>query len=255
MTPVSSGRRSEPTTAVTLLSVVGCSGHPIMKMTLKGLVPDRYRASVSDGGARIKLAGHLAFTGRNLARFEQHDIRAVLVVRDPRDNLVNLVNRSRFDYCPEKFERPHTHRDAVEYHRLIKADAGRPRNRGFVDHYVDGIGAARTLRSIFEVARWHGHPRVHTVRLEDLVGLGGAGHAAQRSTLAALAGFLGIEISPEAAEQIIATADRWIEQKSERRSERHLPWREVFSAKDRAAFKCHFGDVLIRLGYESDDRW
>jgi hypothetical protein len=245
---------ASPSNAVTCVSVVGCSGHPIMKRALKHLVPDRYLSSVREDGERVKLAGHLAFTGRNLALFQEHDLRSVLVVRDPRDNFVNLVNRSRYGYCPEKFDRPRTHPDAVEFHRLLMAHA-EPGRTGVVDHYVEGIGALATLRRIFEVARWHGHPRIHTVRFEDFIDLRGEGHAAQRPTIARLAEFLGVEGTDEDIDRIATTNNQWIRWKVDRQPEYVVGWQEVFTDEDRAAFKRHFGDVLLRLGYEADDDW
>ena len=155
------------TSPVTPLSVVGCSGHPVLKRVLKRLAGPAYVASVRDEhGRRHKLAGHLRYCAENLALFEAHDVRAVLIYRDPRDNLKHLVDRSIHGYCPDKFERPGTHADAVRYHQLVKAAQGTRGGESYVEFYVETIGAEQVLRDIFQVTMWKDHPRVHPVAFE-----------------------------------------------------------------------------------------
>jgi hypothetical protein len=242
--------------AVTALSVVGCSGHPMLKHTLKALAKTRYTASVRDDErVRTKLAGHLAYTAENAELFEQHDIRAGLVYRDPRANLLQLVRRSVERYCAGKFEQPGTHPTALDYHRLVTAFDGQRGDRPFVEFYVDGIGARQTLVDIFQVAEWRHCPRVHAVRFEDLVDLHGDDPEGQRRTIEGLARFVGATVTEADVDDLVATCGAWLGRKQSRKDTFMVGWEEVFTDEDKAAFKRAFGSVVVDLGYEQDDDW
>jgi hypothetical protein len=245
-----------PEPRVTCLSVVGCSGHPPLKKVLKHLAKDRYAASIHhpDGG-RVKLAGHLAPSPENQALFDAEQIRAVVVYRDPRDNLLQLVRRSILDYTAEKFVAPNTHPTAVAYHRLVKQHVGRWTDQPVVEFFVDDIGALDLLRTIFQVSEWHRHPRVQGVRYEDLVDLWRTDTDAPRRAITTIAEFLGASITDAELDALVAHNDRWLVKKVENKPNYLEPWQDVFTDHDKATFKRHFGDVLVDLGYEADDTW
>jgi hypothetical protein len=241
--------------SVTCLSVVGCSGHPMLVHTMKTLNRKRYVTAVrAEDGTRIKLAGHRAYTPENEALFEQHHVGAALIYRDPRDNLLQLIRRSLLDYPGDKFSRPRTHPTALAYNDLVKRSEGRRGDRPLVEFYVDGIGAREVLDRIFQVTEWRHSPRVLPVRFEDLVDLyGDAGK--QRETIRAIADFVGASPSELLVEELASDCDAWLRKKAYKKKDYLKGWQEVFTDEDRAAFKAAFGRLLVDLGYEQDDDW
>jgi hypothetical protein len=224
--------------------------------TLKALAPKRYVASVREGnGDRIKLAGHLPYTPEHEALFERHDVRAALVYRDPRDNLIHLVRRSLGDFPGDKFTRPRTHPTAVTYNQLVKASDGHRGDQSFVEFYVDGIGGRETLDTIFQVTEWRHSPRVLPVRFEDLVNLHGEAPERQRQTIVAIADFVGARPTEAEVHELTVACDAWLGKKVTKKVDFLTGWRDVFTDEDRAAFKARYGQLLIDLGYEQDDDW
>ncbi|MCK5879222.1 MAG: sulfotransferase domain-containing protein [Holophagae bacterium] len=241
------GKRSQ----VTCLSVVGCSGHPVLKMVLKEMVAKDYIASVRDEkGMRIKLAGHLQYCDENVRLFEKHNVKAVLVYRDLRDNLIQLVYRSIYNYCSKKFERPGTHPHAVQFHQLIKRFEGERGDQSFVEFYVKTIGAESLLQDIFQVAEWKNHPRVHSVKFEELTNLWGDNRGAQLRTIEGIAGFLGVSLSESEVGEFADRCSQRINKKKQKK-DYMVGWEELFSDEDKVMFKEHFGRQLIDLGYEN----
>ena len=245
-----------PGPKVTCLSVVGCSGHPPLKHVLKHLSGKRYAASIHDPDrGRVKLAGHLDPSAENQELFERDQIRAVVIYRDPRDNLLQLVRRSFLDYTAEKFVAPNTHPTAIAYHRLVKEHQDAWTGRRVVEYFVDGIGGLDVLSTIFRVTEWHRHPRVQGVRFEDLVDLWGTDPEAPRRTITSIAEFLGVTVTDTEIDGLVAHNAIWLEKKVENKPHYLQPWQEVFTDADKAAFKHHFGPLLIDLGYEADNDW
>jgi hypothetical protein len=241
---------------VAALSVAGGSGNQILKRTLKELAGDRYARWVADDrGERIRLTGHRPRTPELEAVFEAHDVLAVLVLRDPRDNLVNLINRSRNGWCGDKFQRPGGNVDASTYDSLVRVGGDPPLGRSFVDWYVDGIGARPTLDRIFQVAEWRTSPRVHTIRLEDLLDLHGEDADAPRRTIDGMAAFLGVTVSERKVDRLVATGRTWVRQRATEDPGLLTRWDELFTEADREAFERHFGPLLVDLGYERDGDW
>jgi hypothetical protein len=247
-------RLAEP--KVTCLSVVGCSGHPPLKRVLKHLAGSRYIASVpDDDGNRIKLAGHLAPTPENQELFERHQVRAVVIFRDPRDNLTQLVRRTVLGYCPDKFLRPGTHPDAVAYNALVAASEGKRGDAPFVDFYVEGIGGREVLDRIFRVSQWKNHPRVQAVRFEDLIDVWGERPDVPRQTIVGIAEFLGASVTDEELDALEAAGERFLDKRRSGKAGFLQRWQDAFTDEDKASFKRYYGDLLIDLGYETDLDW
>jgi hypothetical protein len=228
----------------------------MLKKTLKVLAGDDYVASVRDeAGDRIKLAGHLPYTPAHEELFEQHDVRAAVIYRDPRDNFLQLVRRTLQGYCDEKFTRPNTHPTAVRYHQLVKRSEGQRGDAPFVEFYVDGIGGRETLDTIFQVTEWRHSPRVLSVRFEELVDLYGDAPDVQRRTIHGIADFVGASPTDAQIERLAAKGRDWLRKKVAKKDGYLTSWRDVFTDQDREAFKARFGHLVVDLGYEQDDDW
>jgi hypothetical protein len=225
-------------------------------LVLKHFARERYASSVNDPErGRVKLAGHLAPSAENQELFDRHQIRAVVVYRDPRDNLLQLARRSVLDYTPVKFRAPRTHPNAIAYHELVKAHQGEWADQPTVEFFVETIGAVTLLHTIFQVTQWHHHPRVHGVRLEDLVDFWGTDADAPRRTITSIAEFLGASVTEAELDALQAANAEWLATKSVDRPHYAQPWQDVFTDHDRATFKRHFQPLLVDLGYETDDDW
>ncbi len=240
---------------VTCLSVIGCSGHPVLKMVLKKIADKGYIDSVRDEhNVRVKLSGHLCHNAENIQLFEKHHIKAVLIYKDPRDNLKHLVYRSLYDYCPKKFTRPNTHPNAVKFHELVKCSEGKRGAHPFVEFYVDTMGAKPLLYDIFQVASWKDHPWVHAVKFEALTDFREEDQGVQFSAVEGIADFLGISLPKTEIKAIAGSCFRKI-RKKKKKDEYMVGWEELFSEEDKALFKKYFGKLLIDLGYEKDNNW
>ena len=245
-----------PHPTVTCLSVVGCSGHPPLKHVLKHLAKDRYSASIVDPElGKVKLAGHLDPSARNQELFERHQVRAAVIYRDPRDNLLQLVRRSVLDYTAEKFVAPNTHPTAIAYHGLVKAHQDAWVDQPVVEYFVETIGAVDLLHTIFRVTQWHRHPRVQAIRFEDLIDLWGTAGDAPRRAITTIAEFLGASVTDDELDALIEHNATWLEKKVVNKPHYLEPWQDVFTEHDKATFKRHFGPLLIELGYEADEDW
>lgn len=129
----------------------------------------------------------------------------------------------------------------------------------FIRLDVDGRSLAR--RWADHVRAWTAHDRVHLVRFEDVI------HQT-RDVLERLADEIGAR--PELAEPLLpprraTRVQNWFARLTGRAASTNvvgrrtglapLRWREAFSREDRRFFHREAGDILIELGYESDDGW
>lgn len=240
---------------VTCLSVVGCSGHPVLKMALKEIVAKDYIGSVKDEhGVRTKLAGHLRYCDKNVQLFKKHNVRAVLVYRDPRDTLIQLVFRSLYNYCPKKFSQPGTHPNAVEFHQIIKRFEGERGDQSFVEFYVRTIGAEQLLQDIFQVAEWRNHPSVHSVKFEELSNLWEDNRGTQIKVIEGIVDFVEVSLSESEIGRVADLCSQNIRKKKQKK-DYMVGWEQIFSEEDKILFKEYFGQQLIDLEYEKGSNW
>ncbi len=98
--------------------------------------------------------------------------------------------------------------------------------------------------------------RFYIVRFEDLIGpKGGGDKEKQTKTIYELANYIGMPISEM---QASLYGDQLFGDSSRRRTFRNGQigsWKKAFNESQKKWFKEHFGDELIRLGYEHDYEW
>jgi hypothetical protein len=102
------------------------------------------------------------------------------------------------------------------------------------------------------------HPNVIVSRYEDLVGdRGGGSKKAQKQLILNITRRLNIPMSPEKLSTVMATL--WGNdagpKKPTFREGKIGAWKKQFKSKHKKAFKEHFGDLLIRMGYEKNNNW
>ncbi|MGH0033071.1 MAG: sulfotransferase domain-containing protein [Myxococcota bacterium] len=122
-------------------------------------------------------------------------------------------------------------------------------------------GMSRPAFWAHHVLRWRDTPGVRTLAYHEIVG-------DPRGTVARLARELALE--PLLREPLLPRRlssvweARWLRLArrpevttvlGDRRGARPVPWRESFSAEDRAFFAGEAGHALVALGYEDDDGW
>lgn len=191
------------------------------------------------GRGQFALA-HLPAFAELFPWLEQVGIRALFVIRDPRDILVSY---SRY-VTAERTHPAHAHFAALpdDAARLLAA--------------IDGV--AGVVSPIDELLRryagWLEPGRALVVRFEDLIGPRGGGDSTrQLETVRRIAGFLELEL-PERT--LGAIAHRTFSTRSSTfRSGQAQRWRESFAVEHVRAFKARAGDLLPRYGYEASAEW
>lgn len=205
------------------------------------------RLFTSLGGGEF-LMGHMRYHPAIPELLEARSVRALLILRDPRDIVVSLS----FHIVARTDHRQHEH-----FTRRLKSDAerllaciagveaaGRPAGEGLLD-----IGTRLRLFAPWRQARVN-----YTARFERLVGPQGGGTAeAQRAEVQSIARHLGLAPTREQVESIAA---RLFGQASLTFRRGQIgAWREHFREEHKAAFKRVAGQQLIELGYERDLDW
>jgi len=102
------------------------------------------------------------------------------------------------------------------------------------------------------------HPNVIVSRYEDLVGSqGGGDDKVQKQLIIRLAKELSIPMTSKKVEHIASIL--WGNEegpfKPTFREGQIYKWKELFKPAHKEAFKKHFGNLLIVLGYETDNNW
>ena len=188
--------------------------------------------------------GHMPHSPGFAALLEQERIRALFIVRDPRDVAVSLMYHILGQ--PER-------RLGEHFLRAFKNDRERLRACILGTEGVPGrtfLGLGRRLELFLP---WLRMPGVHTVRFERLVGpRGGGSEEAQQAEIAGIAGHLGLPLAPAQIRQI---GSQLFGQGSTFRRGQIGSWREHFQEEHKAALKQVAGQYLIELGYERDLDW
>ncbi len=188
---------------------------------------------------------HLPFTPDAAERLRAHDIKMVLIVRDPRDVVVSHVYWVTYRYTRGRFH-PFFRSLPDDHARLMASIRGTP-PLPTGDRLPD-IGTR--FRAFLAWAEWG----AHLVRFEDLIGAAGGGSdAAQVRAILDMARYLGLSLTPQDA---AALARRLYNPHSPTfRRGRVGDWKRHFTEEHKAALKEVAGDLLIALGYEHDTDW
>ena len=189
---------------------------------------------------------HIGRTSATVEAIRDAGLKQVFIYRDPRDVILSYARfvTNRPDRNPNMI--PHEYFTQVlttDEERIAVTIAGQP-----------GV-QPNMLEYIFHLKpEWLDDPETCCVRFEDLVGDRGGGSAErQREAVSRILSYLEIEESDALYEQIASELHGG--QTHTFNKGQIGEWREAFSASNIQLFKETAGDLLIRLGYETDDNW
>lgn len=173
------------------------------------------------------------------------DWKCVMQIRDLRDACISLV------YWKEK-----------EIETILGSNASFDEKLLFViiassnPEYTDRVFNLKA--SAERAVKLLDHPNVIVSRYEDLVGsMGGGSDKIQKQLIRKLCSELNIPM-PENKLNSIASILWGNEEgpfKTQFRVGKIGKWKDIFKPKHKKAFKKYFGELLIELGYESDNNW
>ncbi len=173
--------------------------------------------------------------------------KQILLLRDPRDVVVSNM----FFIKREPWLRHHKY-----YAEVLRSDEERIMATilGFrSDHAIDRPRAS--IREIFEgYAPWLDDPSTLVVRFEDLIGRRGGGASEwQLAEIKRIGDFVERPLSREQAQRIV----RKMYSKGGLTYRKGIvgDWQNHFTEDHQRAFKEIAGDILIKLGYETDTDW
>jgi len=189
---------------------------------------------------------HINWTERTRAAIQKASIKHVFIFRDPRDIVVSYVQH--VTNRPDRNPLPAAH----EYFSGALHD-----DHQRIDATIQGVSGVQPdmLEFIFNgKVEWLDDPETCCIRFEDLVGQRGGGTGErQREAISRILSYLGIQPSDTLHEQLANELHGG--QTHTFNTGQIGGWREAFSADNIQRFKETAGDLLFRLGYETDDNW
>lgn len=200
-----------------------------------------YLAKVEYEGAFFHMH---AFPYRHIVEFfESRGYKVIFQLRDPRDQLLSVLNYIRdfrWEYGPLRMDFPFGELSFDEQ----------------IDEMITGqrFGICVPKEFISKRLAWMNleNTPCFTTRFERLVGAkGGGNRELQLEELAKLASFLNIEITQERLGEI---ADDLFAGPALRKGQINS-WKAAFTKKHKKHFKENYGQELINLGYEKDLKW
>ena len=188
--------------------------------------------------------GHIPCFDQAREFVRSHDLLVFNMIRDPRDNVISLVN----------YLMKHKHHPLHPHYARLESNQARilATIRGFQDEQGEPV-----IRDIgWRLNNWVGwdnESKVTNLRFESLIGLkGGGDRDAQLREINKILRTLGISSSP----LVESIAEKAFDSKvhSFRRG-RIQGWKSVFTDEHKAAFKSIANWALVHYGYETDDSW
>lgn len=208
------------------------------------------RASLAKVSAMLRrlppgafLNAHLNYQPELARVFPQLGARMLTMVRDPRDVVISSA-----EYLASR----RSHHLFAQFHALPPDERIKQAMLGVANQ--DPSLALRDIRTRVEgVIRWADEEFAELIRFEWLVGTeGGGSREEQRAELRRLAAHAGADLNSAQVENM---AGRLFGGTHTFRHGQIGRWRTVFSSEHAAMASDLLGDLLIRLGYEPDDRW
>lgn len=168
-------------------------------------------------------------------------VKALFLIRDPRDVVI-----SNYKYVNEI--------DTTHFsHKYI---AGLPDDNARLTAVINGIdGAVASVAELWgRFDGWLTAPNTLVIKYEDLIGSQGGGErGVQLAMIEAIASHIGIKLSPGEIEYVAGNV--YSTKASTFRKGKIGTWKDVFTDEHVELFKAQTGDLLIKLGYESNSDW
>lgn len=220
-------------------------------------IRDENAKKVSSG--RIALACHAAANDENRAVVENNDLYGVVVVRDPRDLLVEqaemLVNEYQKD---EDALRAKKYDFEKVVNVLISLEVAMDEEdddfdafltKAKKDYSYSNLGLKKLADSVKKYMPWKASKRVYVTKFEKLAGKKcGGTREEQVQEIQNIAHHLGLRTSKSDAQKI---ADNLVETGDGSVGR----WKTMFTEENKEAFKKYSGSLLVELGYEKDNNW
>ncbi len=192
------------------------------------------------------VVGHIPYSDGIAEAVAARSARVVFAFRDPRAYVISLAH--------------HIHRfDTHVMHEHFRANLQDMEDS--IEAVIRGVhlGVGRFLPDVATYFRrfdgWRSFPAAYTTTFEEIVGPKGGGDLeSQRRAVDDILRHVGFEpLSPRAVE-LLADLMFYTASPTFRRG-RIDDWKERFTPRLKAAFKETAGDLLVDLGYETDDSW
>lgn len=181
------------------------------------------------------VAAHLPAHSDLLDALEESDVKVLLMVRDPRDQLVSYVNYvTRMDFT----------------HPAHKYFANLPNDSVRLLAAINGVEGIKSPASEM-LERFSGwlQSDAMIVRFEDLIGSkGGGSDVKQLEVVVEIANFIGIELSHEQALRVCDAI--YAPTALTFRAPQINGWRSSFKDEHIAALSAQCGDLMRQYGYE-----
>ena len=186
------------------------------------------------------LLTHDGYTKQKDLLLVSHDARAIMIMRDPRDQLVSAAYYMKKNPQIKKFAKYHDMSIEDIIHDLIEGNTPNPSITNIKMYYDRFLP-------------WLDHSNVYITTFEKLVGPQGGGTIQEQLTeIMNIANHIGISISEEKAKKI---ANHIFGKGGTFRKGQIGDWKNHFTQEHKERFKKIAGQLLIDLGYEKDFNW
>ena len=189
------------------------------------------------------MVSHLFYREEYPAILDEHGIKPILMIRDPRDVVisnVNYITRANKKHRLHDFFANHLQNDKERLHCCIKGSRE-------PEEYSIGCFSEKFYP-------WTQSDKVLTIRFEDLIGQdGGGSEKAQKQAVDRILDFISVGLKQEERRELIK---RVFYTRSKTFNKGCInQWNTVFDDDDKKLFKEVAGDWLIKYGYEKDFGW
>ena len=188
------------------------------------------------------MSAHCAYTPQFAEALNEEKMRAVCIMRDPRDTAVSYVH-----YLKRLPRHP-------IYSEYIGLEDDNQRLMFFIRGGTLGGYTLKPLRKRYRnFLDWEREGGAAMVKFEELVGPRGGGSAeVQREAIERVVRHL--DLDPE-DQRLTSIRNSLFGSGRTFRKGRAGGWKEEFSEQNKAAMKEEAGDLLVELGYEDDKNW
>jgi len=201
------------------------------------------RKAMSRIGRGRFCTAHFVYSDTVSALLDEFDYKALLILRDPRDIAVSLVNYLK----KQKYHPLH------DYFRSLDFDAALNAAIEGLDASVAGRPLPSTAERLRTFVPWLEHPRCCTVKFEQLVGEQGGGTAAdQGQAVQRVADHLSLSLDEATRRRV---ADQLFGGTATFHRGTTRQWRQRYQPQHLQRARETMSDLLITLGYETDATW